>query len=615
MLTYEMLSVVRTGLAQKLVQMKVFPVIVIAAAGFILTIPAVIYGIPFFSDDGVTHHAIWYTHFSEQLWAGDLYPRWLMGMNEGLGSPLFFYYPPLPYFLTSLLKPFFPGDPHGWHQLGLSASLALTASGLFSYLWLKDMTDRKSALVASVLYMATPYHLASDLYIRGAFAEYWAFVWMPLVLYFSHRIVNRHRMAVVGLAVSYALLAMTHLPTTLIFSPLPICYAFFTAQRSRKVRTAGMTFGAMALGVGLAAVYLWPAMTTQQFVFLDRMTTGYFSYENWLFFSRFNLWRDEKLLLLLLLLDLVAIACCAFIVTRSNPNKSISKINSFWFAAAIASTLMMTQLSKPFWLILPIVQKIQFPWRFNAILSVATTSLLALSISSLRRNNSLSTRITMVIAVLLIAGWIPATGWGIAKSYAIGSHSQAEIDYKNREVEQSREVPEYYPRWNKSMAEINWEESTQEGVWDRLINSKMESLLERAGRSKGNLSKVKIVEGTGRVNVNSWKTGKISLQVETATGMKLDVSHFYYPNWKAHLKGESAGLDVQASQPDGLISLSLPSGNHQVLLELERSKAEKIGEIVSLVSILIALVYVVASKLQRNVSLVRALAETTNRRS
>src|SRR5882724_3840636 len=97
MLRIEILSFIKAGPASKVVDSKLFPIVVISAAGFILTIPVLIYGIPFFSDDGVSHHALWYIHFSTQFWGGDLYPRWLMGMNEGLGSPVFYYYPPIPF--------------------------------------------------------------------------------------------------------------------------------------------------------------------------------------------------------------------------------------------------------------------------------------------------------------------------------------------------------------------------------------------------------------------------------------------------------------------------------------------------------------------------------------
>ncbi len=51
--------------------MRATHLVAIAGAGIVLTLPVLILGVPFFSDDGVTH-AMWYAHFSEQLFSGDL---------------------------------------------------------------------------------------------------------------------------------------------------------------------------------------------------------------------------------------------------------------------------------------------------------------------------------------------------------------------------------------------------------------------------------------------------------------------------------------------------------------------------------------------------------------
>ena len=101
-----------------------------------LTIPLLFCG-AFSADDLLPFHLRWSKHFAEQFWSGELYPRWLMGMNAGLGSPTFFFYTPIPYYFTSLLHPLFASDPQGWHQLGLSASFALIASGITAYIWPK----------------------------------------------------------------------------------------------------------------------------------------------------------------------------------------------------------------------------------------------------------------------------------------------------------------------------------------------------------------------------------------------------------------------------------------------------------------------------------------------
>ncbi len=175
---------------------SLLPIFIIVVAGLVSVFPIIVFGFPFFTHDGTTH-TIFYTNFAEQFWAGEPYPRWLIQMNTGLGSPTFFYYPPLAYYLTVPFYFLSEIDPNGWRQLGLAASLVQIASGLCAYLWLKRFASRTGATIAAVLYIWMPYHLALDLYVRGAFAELCTFVWMPLILYFTYKISNGRKNAVV----------------------------------------------------------------------------------------------------------------------------------------------------------------------------------------------------------------------------------------------------------------------------------------------------------------------------------------------------------------------------------------------------------------------------------
>ncbi len=560
--------------------------VAIAGAGLVLTLPVLIFGLPFLSDDA-GFHAAWYSHFSKQLWMGDLYPRWLMEMNGGLGSPVFFFYPPAPYFLTSVLRPFFPNDPNGLHQLGVAASVALIGSGLAAYLWLKDLVDAKAALIAAILYMAMPYHLAADLYVRASFAEYWTFVWMPLILYFVQRIISGQRFAPAGLAISYALLTMTHLPTTLIFSFVVFCYAVWLAPKKRKWKMLGLTSWAALLGVGLAAIYLLPAMTTQQFVLLGKNSTGYFSYENWLFFAKFWLWRVEKVTLALLVADMFVIASCAFLIIRSSRSPEHKSMSAFWYAVGIASVLMMTELSKPVWLVVPVLQKIQFPYRFNTALCLSASALLAMAISSIRKRRSARLRIVNALALLLILAWIPPTVWKAWMSFPQTNPNQHDIRERKEQLEQSRDAAEYRPRWNESMASIDWELSVDEDFWDQFMNRDVESLLQRVGSSPEHRPTPTIIEGTGRAEIITRRPRAIDLHVETPTGVTLNVPQFYYPYWTAQLAGEMESLPLSPSEPDGLLSLRAPPGDHQIQLRLRRGKAELWGQFISMASLII----------------------------
>ena len=555
--------------------------VAIAGAGVLLTLPVLILGVPVFSDDGVTH-SVWYSHFSQQVYSGDLYPRWLMDMNAGLGSPVFFYYPPVPFFITSLLRPFFVGDPQGWHQVGVSMSIAVAASGVAAYFWLKELTDDVSALAAALLYMGMPYHLA-EIYVYGRLGELWAFVWMPLILFFVKRAVAGRKLAGLGLAISYALLIMTHLPTTLIFSVVPLSYAWFTANKELRKKTATITSAWLLLGAGLSAVYLLPALLTQQYVSIDRMTRGYFDYNNWFLFSKWSISLEDKTSYLLLAIDMIGLAGASFLISKPLPH-GLKTLSRCWVGVAAASVLMMTELSKPIWWIALPLRKIQFPWRFNAPLSIATAALLALAIFSLRAIPLASGKSLRTISIILIVLWIPAITFQAWRMFPQTSPDPATSKAKNKQIEASRDAPEYSPVWNESMRALNWDASMDIDDWDALLEKEFDSLLKRVSPAGGSTPGVRIIQGTGQARVTARQPREIDLHVETTTDALVEAPQFYYPHWIGQMDGTETNLVTSPSTPDGLISFSVPAGNHDVRLQLERSGIEMAGYFVSLFS-------------------------------
>lgn len=537
-------------------------ILVIAIVGLILSLPLILYGFPPHSDDA-TAHSIYYTNFARQLWAGDLYPRWLMDMNGGLGGATFFYYPPASYYLTSILYPFVPNDPQAWRQLGISASVAMIASGLFAYLWIHKATDRKSALIAAILYMAMPYHL-HDLYNRGSLAGTWSFVWMPLILYFIDRIIKGHRTGIVGLAASYPLLIMTHLPTTLLFSIFPLGYACFVSEAGRKLRVSAMTAGAMLLGIGLSSIYLLPAMTTQHFILMENMTKGHFYYGIWFLFSGFD-WRTYLSDAFWAVFAIATLMGCAVYLNRSNPNSQLKKQTIFWAVAATTCIFMMTFLSKPIWWAVSILQMVQFPWRFNSVLVVAA-AFLAAGAFSIKKNFPASMVLAAAIgALILINCNLMLKAW---RAY-LTPYTQEAVSFRQKWLDQQRDTDEFRPRWASS-----------------ILPDKLDALLQRVGRSGDRIIKTKIVGGEGSVTVNSWKPREIILEVNSKEGMVVNVSQFYYPGWSAYIDGQANRVEVHPAPPDGLISVSAPPGTHRIELRLERLAPEYAGSWISAVSAL-----------------------------
>src|SRR5260370_3097980 len=122
------------------------------------------------------------------------------------------------------------------------------------------------------------------------------------------------------------------------------------------------------------------------------------------------------------------------------------------------------------------------------------------------------------LALLLILAWIPVTAWKAWMSFPQTNPNQHDISERKEQIEQRRDASEYRPRWNKSMAAVDWELSVDEDLWDHLMTSDIRSLLTRAGSSPEHQPDPIIIEGIGRAEIVARKPREIDLHVESPTG-------------------------------------------------------------------------------------------------
>ena len=547
-------------LVNKTQRINIIAILVIFSVGLILILPTIAYGV--FDAHDTLVHLNWANYFSQQLWAGELYPRWLLKMNSGLGSPTFFFYPPVPYYFTSLFYPFRFGNPSIWSPLVLSSALALILSGLTAYLWLKNITNQKAALIGSIIYMILPYHWAIDFYWRFAFSEYWAFVWIPLILYYSKKIVCGHKFAVLGFAISYALLSMTHLPTTLIFSIIPFTYSLFIAQGKQKLKSLVCMVFALALGIGLAAIYLIPALSMQENVLLKEIAT-----EPYFYFANNFTWRKQFIYpnfqvfmgyLGILVMLMAIISYLAFTVARKHFHKDVRLENFYWLIVSLASCLMTLPLSKPLWKLFTVLQVIQFPWRFNVVLTVAATALITLACYSFKPKSILHQKKALIgIGMLFIL---------ILSGFAMAYYNIERLNFDQKTVIQmSQDAPEYRPKW----------------VEKKIFAQRLVHKIAK------NYPQAKITRGQGSLAVKKWQPRNIVLQTNAPTNIEITLKQFYYPGWTARV--DYRKLSVKPSQPEGLVRMEIPSGQHQVKITLEAGLKERLGQAISAASALILL--------------------------
>jgi uncharacterized membrane protein len=226
-------------------------------------------------------HSAWFdlarmVEFDAAMRAGDYFPVWSPDFYFGHGSPLFQFYAPLCYYLAEI--PALAGLQYS-NALKIAQCFALFASGMAMYRLASTYLSGWAACLGGVLYMVAPYRLV-DMFVRHAFAEHCAFIWLPLIVWGTERFISTSSRASLATgALATAGLVLTHNVMALI--GLPVCVAAGWALSVPKRWPASILLAGVPalLGVGLSAFFWWPAISGRPLTRAEEsLTGGYFDF-------------------------------------------------------------------------------------------------------------------------------------------------------------------------------------------------------------------------------------------------------------------------------------------------------------------------------------------------
>jgi hypothetical protein len=264
-----------------------WPLAVVILFACVVNYPCLLWGLQFGHDHNL--HITYLHFFDAQLAAGELYPRWISGLNFGAGGPIFFVQYPLPYYAAAGLRRAFhiSETAEGLaHALGLFVFFTGIVSGVSSWLWCRALANPVASVFASVAYLTMPYLYGGDVYYRASIGEYSALALLPLALFFAHQIETRPWQATAGMALVVGLVILCNLFTAILFVPFLFLYTMFLLPRT-KIRTAVfIVASALVLGLGISGVYFLPMNTHRAFFNLAnlvKLREGIFAYRSQLF--------------------------------------------------------------------------------------------------------------------------------------------------------------------------------------------------------------------------------------------------------------------------------------------------------------------------------------------
>ena len=559
---------------------RALPWVALVLFGLIVSLPALIHGLPDLANDG-NDHARFDGNFATQFWHGEIYPRWLSNINGGLGGPTFFFYPPLQSFAASLFWPFVHlHDPYGWLISGYACVLATVLAGITAFIWLRSFSDTGSALFGAAVYMIAPYHLAIDLYNRAAAAEYWIFVWLPLLMLAARAIVSGSRYSLSAFAVSYALCVYSHATVAACSAALPLAYVLMFSDSRRRWRAMLVAGFGLALGIGLSAIFLLPAVFDQSKTWVDLYSTGWGDYRNWwLFQIRDKITETGTLgsgipwyfsykmrILVITMWTLIFSGTSYWLVRRYSTSDKTRRIAAFYLGTTLLTFFLMLRQSDLVWRFVPILRLLQYPHRLSTFLALATAALACLVFNILPQKGA---RFGAAVIVLSILGWMAADGVSARQAYGVWRYVPPARAAQSAGVMRTQQEESSY--WPKP-ARVTELEAVP--VFEKFLTDHPPKQIYLTGSAFG-----------GTAIVESWKPRKVLLKVNTSAPGQLILNHFYMEGWRARPEGVEENLPLTPSQPDGLIAVSLPAGAFNLVVDLPADRSEIAGSFISLASL------------------------------
>src|SRR3989338_4351566 len=138
------------------------------------------------------------SEFALNITHGHIPPRISPNMSFGMGYPLFNYYAPFAYWVTSAI--YLTGIPIV-PSLEISYLLALIIACMGMIQFLKKYVSGWGSLIGGLLYITSPF-VAVDIFVRGNLAEVWFLALFPIGLYLLS-VVDKKRLFITALILSF----------------------------------------------------------------------------------------------------------------------------------------------------------------------------------------------------------------------------------------------------------------------------------------------------------------------------------------------------------------------------------------------------------------------------
>lgn len=507
--------------------------------------------------------------------------RWVADLGFGYGYPLFNFYPPFVYYLGEVFHLL------GFGFLGsikLVWFFALFGSGVTMYFLSKEFFGRIGGIVSAMFYIYAPYH-AIDAYVRGALAELFSFVWLPLILLCSYKTVKTRELKWVILSGLFlGLLMITH---NLIFLPFLGLYTgwhFLLIVFDKKgdlVKQFSFYLIIVILAFGLTSFFWLPSLAEKQYTLVDQLLTTTLASYKIHYVCIEQLWNSvwgyggstlgcvDGISFKIGKLHIV-VAVLVFILTIYLKYKG--RINFLLPIAAsflllVFCVLMTTSYSGFVWDNIPQLWYLQFPWRFLEFVALFS-SIICGSVVFLIKS-PLKKFVTAAVLVIIL----------ISSSQKLFTPQYFYPDANDISLTSNEEI-----KWNVSGTSFEY---LPKGIATKLTDKNTLWIdIDKDNIQKQNY---KVILGDFLVAKEDKKflTGKFILKGESIGKSTIEFQTVNFPGWKVWINGNEVG--IRDNNKYRLITVDLVDGYQEIVGEFTDTPVRKIANLLTLLTILIIL--------------------------
>lgn len=319
-------------------------------------------------------HYHWAKEYAESVAHGWWYPRWTFFARFGLGEPVFVFYSPLYYLLSALLA---LGGMTVWNAMHVVEVLSNAVFGLFVYLTCRHYASNRLALVAGFAASLNPFLVMLHYKFQGfawasvGYAAHGMLLWAMFRPKADPARINLLAAVALGIAV------VGHTMSTLV---MLVCYSaavFVAPAGGGEVRVAGLlrrlvAWGCtVALGLGMGAIYLLPALGSQSLINTDAWTGPHilqaFAWPTFSAVIHGVQWFSFQWPLAVPVLALLVVQAWFLFKLKGADGQPIRPLLMQLFLVLAVAVFFASELSYPLWTIQSPLLRIQLPYRFLSV--------------------------------------------------------------------------------------------------------------------------------------------------------------------------------------------------------------------------------------------------------